>query len=329
MSSAKKTNPKKKSYIRMTHKELITMLNSRKNSDGSFMYDEAYVRSITEKLKEQRAELREKKKIKGEFHSEWEKVIEPLLREQATIASRVSVMRKKIAATDSLREQEKLDVYEPYARSLKDTLGLLRTYQAGKLLPVDAYLHHHTPPATTPTPAWGLSWVDWVDDSTKAELRQAHAAIRDPSARSMAPLFQRVPDRVNRIKRQHDEVRQAWTAELNALLNAIDTSLPNTRQLEEAQAAMIQLALTKVEGKPFTEKLHPSWNRYISADERAAAMREADPAWQDRPSNQIVEQPELPAGAYWDEATPTPAPQATPTPAPTHTPTEWDDELPF
>lgn len=210
-------------------------------------------------------------------------------------------MRKKLATAESPREREKLSVYEPYAKSLKDTLDLLRTYQAGKLLPVDAYLQHRTPPMTTPTPAWGLSWVDWVDDDTKTELRRAHNAIRNPSARSMASLFQRVPDRVNKIRRQHNEVRQAWTDELNAMLNVIDASPAGAHQLLEAQAAMIQLALTKVEGKPFTEKLHPSWSRYISADERAAAMREADPDWQARPSNQPVEQPKLGAGEYWDE----------------------------
>jgi hypothetical protein len=302
MATAKKTNPKKKSYIRMTHKELITMLNARKNSDGSFMYDEAYVRKIAAEVKQQREELREKKKVKGAFHAEWEKVIEPLLREQATIASRLSIMRKKIAQTDSQREREKLSVYEPYAESLRGTLGLLRTYQAGKLLPVEAYRQHHTPPMTTVEPEWGMSWVDWAYNDTKVKLRQAHNAIQNPSARRMTPLFQRVPDRTNRNKRQHDEVRQAWTNELNGLLDVIDRSPAGTRQLEEAQASLIQIALTKVEGKPFTEKLHPSWSRYISAEERATAMREADPDWQARPSNQSVEQPTLDQfDAYWHE----------------------------
>ena len=132
----------------------------------------SYVHSIAEKVKQRRVEEREKKKIKNAFHSEWEKVIEPLLREQATIASRVSVMRKKVAQTNDPREREKLSVYAPYAESLRATLELLRTYQAGKLRPVDAYRQHRAPPATEPTPAWGMSWVDWVDDDTKATLRR-------------------------------------------------------------------------------------------------------------------------------------------------------------
>jgi hypothetical protein len=307
----------------MTHKELITMLNARKNSDGSFMYDEKYVHSIAEKVKQQRVEEREKKKIKNAFHAEWEKVIEPLLREQATIASRVSVMRKKVAQTNDQREREKLSVYAPYAETLKTTLELLRTYQAGKLRPVDAYRQHRDPPATEPTPAWGMAWVDWVDDDTKAALRHEHNGIQNPSARRMTPLFQRVPDRTNRNKRQHDEVRQAWTDELNALLNVIDQFPSGMRPLEEAQASMIQTALTKVEGKPFTEKLHPSWSRYISAEERATAMREADPDWQARPSNQPVEQPVLEAGAHWHDDTPTTISIPTPAPIPVN---EWPEE---
>ena len=129
----------------------------------------------------------------------------------------------------------------------------------------------------------------------------------------MAPLFPRTAGVERTNQRKRDEIRNTWLDERNQLLTILDSGTDPNPEFTRATVAMIDEAIERLEAQPLTKKPLTSWSRYIGTEMRATIMREHNAEWAMRASNQPVEQPELPAGAYWHEE-PTPAPAPAPTP---------------
>ena len=261
-------------YIQMTRRELVNRLAAR-GLPPPIVAEIAD--SIQAKRKVQHAEKRERKK----YYSAWQEVIKPLLKEQASVAARLTRMRR---ANDT----EQLAVYEPYASALSKCLGLLRTYQkAGTRTPQEEYALRYD--ASDKNKAGhdvplGLAWVDWIPAHIQSALKQAQVKLQKPHTRTLMPLFRRDEDIKRGFMQQHNTILAKWQDELNKLRDAVDNAPTGTRDYEQRQAALLDIAIEKARTVPLTKRIHASWNKYVSAKEREQVYREAHPSWQRRVS---------------------------------------------
>jgi hypothetical protein len=258
-------------YIQMTRKELVNRLTAR-GLPPPLVTEIAD--SIQTKRKAQHAEKRERKK----YYNAWQEVIKPLLKEQASVAARLTRMRR---ANDA----EQLAVYEPYASSLSRCLGLLRTYQkAGTRTPQEEHAFRNNVSDDTHEIPLGLAWVDWIPTHIQTALKQAHAKLQKPKTRTLMPLFRRDEDIKRGYMKQHNKILDAWQDELNKLRDAIDHAPDGTRDYEQRQAALLDIAIEKARAIPLTKRIHASWNKYVTAKDREEVFREAHPSWRSRVS---------------------------------------------
>ena len=265
------TSSKKKPYIRMTRKELVNRLTAR----GLPPY---VVGGIANRVEERKTALRMACRAKSRHREAWQIVIEPLVKEQRNIAARLTRIRRT-------NDVDQLSVFEPYASALSKCLGLLRTYKkGGKRLPQEEYAFRNNVSDTTYEIPLGESWVDWIPTHIQTALKQAHAKLQKPNTRTLVRLFRRDEDIKRGYMKQHDKILNAWQDELNRLRDAIDHAPEGTRDYEQRQAALIEIAMEKANAVRPTRRLHQSWNRYVTAKEREQVYREAHPSWKSRVS---------------------------------------------
>lgn len=277
MKAATSGNKKKRgktAYIQMTHKELINRLTARN-------LPPRMVATIAERVREKKEVLRIDSRAKSRHRFVWQDVIAPLLKEQSSVAARLTRMRKN-------NNTEQLAVYEPYAGVLSKCLGLLRTYQkAGTRPPQEEYafknnvLDKNRAGHIIPL---GLAWVDWVPVHIQAAIKQEHIKLQKPHTRTLLPLFRRDEDIKRGFMKQHEQVKSAWRTEMNYLRDTIDHAPAGTRGYEERQLACMCIAMEKANAVPPTKRLQPAWSKYVSAKERETVFREAHPSWQQRVS---------------------------------------------
>jgi FtsZ-binding cell division protein ZapB len=258
----------------MTRKELVNRLTERR-------LPPAAVAQYADHIQAKRKALRDAKNAKKKHHAIWQDVIAPLLKEQSSVAARLTRMRKNNAA-------EQLAVYEPYASVLSKCLGLLRTYQkAGTRHPIEEYAFKNNvsvdKQAGHDVPL-GTAWVDWVPAHIQTALKQAHSKLQKRKTRTLSPLFRRDEDIKRGFMKQHEQVKTKWRDELNKLRDAIDHAPTGTREYEQRQAALLEIAMEKADKVPPIKRLQPSWNKYITAKDREDVYREAHPSWQRRVS---------------------------------------------
>lgn len=261
-------------YIQMTRKELVNRLTAR-GLPPPLVAEIAD--SIQTKRKAQHAEKRERKK----YYNAWQEVIKPLLKEQASVAARLTRMRRA-------NDIDQLSVYEPYASALSKCLGLLRTYQkAGTRYPLEEYAFKNNvsvdKQAGHRVPL-GTAWVDWVPAHIQTALKQAHSKLQKPKTRTLLPLFRRDEDIKRGFMKQHEQVKTKWREEINKLRDAIDHAPTGTRGYEERQLALMCIAMEKADKVPPIKRLQPSWNKYVTTADREEVFREAHPSWQSRVS---------------------------------------------
>lgn len=274
MKSATSGNKKKRgktAYIQMTHKELINRLTARN-------LPPRMVTTIAERVREKKEALRIDSRAKSRHRFAWQDVIAPLLKEQSSVAARLTRMRKN-------NDTEQLAVYEPYASALSKCLGLLRTYQkGGKLPPQEEYAFRNNVSDDKREIPLGRAWVDWVPANIKAAMRQAHVKLQKPNTRTLLPLFRRDEDIKRGYMKQHEQVKTVWRREMNHLRDAIDHAPTGTRGYEERQLALMCIAMEKANNVPPIKRIHASWNKYVTAKDREEVFREAHPSWQSRVS---------------------------------------------
>lgn len=273
-TSSKKKKRGKTAYVQMTHKELINRLTARN-------LPPRMVATIAERVREKREALRIDSHAKSRHRFVWQDVIAPLLKEQSSVAARLTRMRKNNAA-------EQLAVYEPYASALSKCLGLLRTYQkAGTRHPIEEYAFKNNvsvdKQAGHRVPL-GTAWVDWIPLHIQTALKQAHSKLQKPKTRTLLPLFRRDEDIKRGFMKQHEQVKTKWREEINKLRDAVDYAPTGTRGYEERQLALMCIAMEKADKVPPIKRLQPSWNKYITAKDREEVYREAHPSWQRRVS---------------------------------------------
>ena len=270
-TSSKKSRGKTH-YIQMTRKELVNRLTAR-GLPPPLIAEIADV--VQTKRKAQHAAKRERKK----YYNAWQEVIKPLLKEQASVAARLTRMRR---ANDT----EQLAVYEPYASALSKCLGLLRTYQkAGTRTPQEEYAFRNDASDDKREIPLGTAWVDWTPTHIQTALKQAQVKLQKPHTRTLIPLFRRDEDIKRGYMKQHNTVLTKWQDELNKLRDAIDHAPEgNPREFEERQAALLEIAIEKAHAVPLTKRIHASWNKYVSAKDREEVFREAHPSWRSRVS---------------------------------------------
>lgn len=258
-------------YIQMTRRELVNRLAAR-GLPPPIVAEIAD--SIQAKRKAQHAEKRERRK----YYNAWQEVIKPLLKEQASVAARLTRMRRA-------NDIDQLSVYEPYASALSKCLGLLRTYQkAGTRTPQEEHAFRNNVLDDTHEIPLGLAWVDWVPANIQTALKQAQVKLQKPHTRTLIPLFRRDEDIKRGYMKQHNTVLAKWQDELNKLRDAIDNAPEGTRDYEERQAALLEIAMEKARAVPLTKRIHASWNKYVTAKEREQVYREAHPSWKSRVS---------------------------------------------
>ena len=182
MKSTTSSNKKKRgktAYVQLTHKELINRLTARNLPPRT-------VSLIAERVREKKEALRIDSHAKSRHRFVWQDVIAPLLKEQSSVAARLTRMRKN-------NDTEQLAVYEPYASALSKCLGLLRTYQkAGTRTPQEEYAFRNDTSKNNKAGhdvPLGTAWVDWTPAHIQAALKQAHAALQKPHTRVLIPLF--------------------------------------------------------------------------------------------------------------------------------------------
>jgi hypothetical protein len=268
------TSSKKKPYVRMTRKELVNRLTARGLPPH-------YVGAIADRVEERKIAARVDSRAKARHREAWQIVIEPLIKEQRSVAARLTRMRKN-------NDTEQLAVYEPYASALSKCLGLLRTYKrGGTRLPQEEYAFRNNVSdknkAGHDVPL-GESWVDWVPAHIQTAMKQAHAKLQKPNTRILVRLFRRDEDIRRGFIQQHAKVKTVWQDELNKLRDVIDHAPEGTREFERRQAALIEIAMEKANAVRPTRRLHQSWNRYVTAKEREQVYREAHPSWRSRVS---------------------------------------------
>jgi hypothetical protein len=270
-TSSSKKKRGKTAYIQLTHKELINRLTARN-------LPPIMVATIAERVREKKEALRIDSHAKSRHRHAWQDVIAPLLKEQSSVAARLTRMRK---ANDT----EQLAVYEPYASALSKCLGLLRTYQkGGKLPPQEEYAFRNNVSDAKHEIPLGRAWVDWVPANIKTAMRQAHVKLQKPHTRTLLPLFRRDEDIKRGYMKQHEQVKTKWRWEMYHLRDAIDHAPTGTRGYEERQLALICIAMEKANNVPPIKRLQPSWNKYITAKDREEVFREAHPSWRSRVS---------------------------------------------
>jgi hypothetical protein len=258
-------------YIQMTRRELVNRLTAR-GLPPPLVAEIAD--SIQTKRKAQHAEKRERKK----YYNAWQEVIKPLIKEQASVAARLTRMRRA-------NDIDQLSVYEPYASALSKCLGLLRTYQkAGTRTPQEEHAFRNNVSDDTREIPLGTAWVDWTPTHIQTALKQAHAKLQKPKTRTLLSLFRRDEDIKRGYMKQHNTVLAKWQDELNKLRDAIDHAPTGTRDYEERQAALLDIAIEKARAIPLTKRIHASWNKYVTAKDREEVFREAHPSWQRRVS---------------------------------------------
>jgi hypothetical protein len=239
------------------------------------------VATIAERVREKREALRIDSHAKSRHRFVWQDVIAPLLKEQSSVAARLTRMRKNNAT-------EQLAVYEPYASALSKCLGLLRTYQkAGTRHPIEEYAFKNNVPVNKQAGhdvPLGTAWVDWVPSHIQTALKQAHSKIQKPKTRTLSPLFRRDEDIKRGFMKQHEQVKTKWREEINKLRDAVDYAPTGTRGYEERQLALMCIAMGKADKVPPIKRLQPSWNKYVTAADREEVYREAHPSWQRRVS---------------------------------------------
>ena len=266
------TSSSKKPYMRMTRKELVNRLTARN-------LPPPLVASMADSIQAKRKALQSEKRRRRQHHAAWQEVIKPLLKEQASVAARLTRMRR---ANDT----DQLSVYEPYASALSKCLGLLRTYQkAGKRTPQETYaLRHDVSGATREIPL-GKAWVDWIPMHIQTPMKQAQIKLQKPHTRTLLPLFRRDEDIKRGYMKQHNKILAAWQDELNKLRDAIDHAPEGKREYEQRQAALLEIAMEKARAIPLTKRIHASWNKYVTAKDREEVFREAHPSWRSRVSS--------------------------------------------
>lgn len=270
-TSSKKSRGKTH-YIQMTRKELVNRLTAR-GLPPPLIAEIAGI--VQTKRKAQHAAKRERKK----YYAAWQEVIKPLLKEQSSVAARLTRMRK---ANDT----EQLAVYEPYASALSKCLGLLRTYQkAGTRTPQEEYAFRNNVSDAKHEIPLGRAWVDWVPANIKIAMRQAHGKLQKPHTRTLLPLFRRDEDIKRGYMKQHEQVKSVWRREMNHLRDAIDHAPIGTRGYEERQLALMCIAMEKANNVPPIKRIHASWNKYVTAKDREEVFREAHPSWRSRVSS--------------------------------------------
>lgn len=270
-TSSSKKKRGKTAYIQLTHKELINRLTARN-------LPPRMVATIAERVREKQEALRIDSHAKSRHRFVWQDVIAPLLKEQSSVAARLTRMRKN-------NNTEQLAVYEPYASALSKCLGLLRTYQkAGKLPPQEQYAFRNNVSDDKREIPLGTAWVDWVPAHIQTAMRQAHAKLQKPNTRILLPLFRRDEDIKRGFMKQHEQVKTVWRREMHYLRDAIDHAPTGTRGYEERQLALMCIAMEKANKIPPTKRLQPSWNRYVTGREREEVFREAHPSWKSRVS---------------------------------------------
>jgi FtsZ-binding cell division protein ZapB len=265
------TSVKKKPYIRMTRRELVNRLTLRN-------LPPPLVTSIADSIQAKRKALQSEKRKRRQHYAAWQEVIKPLLKEQASVAARLTRMRKE-------NDADKLSVYEPYASALSKCLGLLRTHQkAGTRTPQEEHAFRNNVSDGKHEIPLGLAWVDWIPTHIQTAMKQAHIKLQKPHTRTLMPLFRRDEDIKRGFMQQHTSVLAKWHEELNKLRDAIDNAPDGTRDYEQRQAALLDIAIKKAAAVPPTKRIHASWNKYVSAKDREEVFREAHPSWQRRVS---------------------------------------------
>jgi hypothetical protein len=255
----------------MTRKELVNRLTAR-GLPPPLVTEIAD--SIQTKRKAQHAEKRERKK----YYNAWQEVIKPLLKEQASVAARLTRMRRA-------NDIDQLSVYEPYASSLSKCLRMLRTYQmAGTRTPQEEHALRYDVSDDKREIPLGTAWVDWTPTHIQTALKQAQIKLQKPHTRTLLPLFRRDEDIKRGYMKQHNTVLAKWQDELNKLRDAIDHAPEGKREYEQRQAALLDIAMEKARAIPLTKRIHASWNKYVTAKDREEVFREAHPSWQRRVS---------------------------------------------
>ena len=265
------TSVKKKPYIRMTRRELVNRLTLRN-------LPPPLVTSIADSIQAKRKALQSEKRKRRQHYAAWQEVIKPLIKEQASVAARLTRMRKE-------NDADKLSVYEPYASALSKCLGLLRTHQkAGKRTPQETYALRYDVSDDKREIPLGKAWVDWIPMHIQTPMKQAQIKLQKPHTRTLLPLFRRDEDIKRGYMQQHTSVLAKWHDELNKLRDAIDNAPDGTREYEQRQAALLDIAIKKAAAVPPIKRIHASWNKYITAHDREEVFREAHPSWQRRVS---------------------------------------------
>lgn len=273
-TSSSKKKRGKTAYVQLTHKELINRLTARNLPPRT-------VSLIAERVREKKEALRIDSHAKSRHRFVWQDVIAPLLKEQSSVAARLTRMRKN-------NDIEQLAVYEPYASALSRCLGLLRTYQrSGTRTPQEEYAFRYD--ASDKNKAGhdvplGMAWVDWVPAHIQTAMRQAHVKLQKPHTRTLLPLFRRDEDIRRGFMKQHEQVKSVWRTEMDKLRDMIDHAPEGTRGYEERQLALMCMAMEKANNVPPIKRLQPSWNRYVTARNREEVFREAHPSWRSRVS---------------------------------------------
>ena len=253
----------KKRLSQMTRKEIITRLNRRGK------YPPQIIAAIATQIIDKRKAHKKAARAYHKHKDQWNLIIQPLSQEIRSVQTRLAQFKK--------RENIPLATfYGAYVSALMKVRDILKAYQKREQTPdekvkeVKLSAEGILPNSLTRIPL-GHHWSDWVPVRIRTEFRRAHANIT-ARTKPIAPIFQRDPPKT--IIAQHAQVREKWHNELTQLQNVIERDGADKRPLEAEQAALIQIALSKLDASKKDRRVSPHWRKLVTADERIAVQKQ-------------------------------------------------------
>ena len=246
-----------------TRKEIITRLNRRGK------YPPQTVVAIATRIIDKRKEQKKAARAAAKHKDKWSLIIKPLSQEIRSVQTRLAQFKK--------RENIPLSTfYGAYVSALMKVREILKAYQRQSLTPDEKVREAKLSdegilPLSLSRIALGHHWSDWVPVRIRTEFRRAHANL-SAKTKPIAPIFQRDPPKT--IIAQHTFVKDKWTQELNQLLNILDRDGADRRPLEAEQAALIQIAIAKLDAAKKDRRVSPHWRKLVTADERIAVQKQ-------------------------------------------------------
>jgi hypothetical protein len=245
-----------------TRKEIITRLNRR----GTLPPET--IAAIATRIIDKRKAEKKAAKAYARHKDKWKPIIEPLAKEIRLVQSRMVHFKK--------RENIQLSTfYGAYLDAMLKMRDILKAYQKQELSPDERAREAKLTdegilPNSLARLSIGCHWSDWVPFRIRTEFRRAHANLAQRT-KPVAPIFQRDPPKT--ILAQHANVKAKWTEELNLLLNVVERDGTDKRPLEAEQAALIQIAIKKLDTVKKDRRVTPHWRKLVTGAERIAVQK--------------------------------------------------------